>query len=135
MLVIFIILAILIIASLVLYIEEHRYYGNDYIVFTAALFLIVAAIGLVISCGFIIGNHASASSEKAQLEADYEILTTLYENDTFNTDNDIVGNSDLYSSISEYNRKIAAGRAKQNSPWLNWFTPHIYDDLELIYIN
>lgn len=135
MLIVLIMLAILIIASLVFYIEEHRYYGNDYIIFTAALFLILAAIGLVISCGFIIGNHAFASSEKAQLEADYEILTSLYENNTFNTDSDVIGNSDLYNDISEYNRKIAAGRAQQNSPWLNWFTPHIYDDLELIYIN
>jgi hypothetical protein len=135
MLVIFITLAILIIASIVLYIEEHRYYGNDYIVFTAALFLILSAMGLVISCGFIIGNHATAPAEKAQLEADYEILTTLYENDTFNTDSDAIGNSDLYNNISEYNRKVVAGRANQNSLWLNWFTPHIYDDLELIYIN
>lgn len=135
MLIILIILAILIVASLALYIENHRYYGNDYILVTATIFIALAAIALVISGGIIIESHAFASSEKAQLEADYEILTTLYENDTFNTDNDIVGNSDLYNSISEYNRKIVAGRAQQNSPWLNWFTPHIYDDLELIYIN
>ena len=135
MLIVFIILAILIIASLVLYIENHRYYSNDYIIFTAMTFIIFAVIGLVFSCGFIIGNHATAPSEKAQLEADYEILTTLYENDTFNTDSDVIGNSDLYNSISEYNRKVVAGRANQDSLWLNWFTPHIYDDLELIYIN
>lgn len=135
MLIIFIFLAILIISSLVLYIEEHCYYGNDYIIFSAFSFLMLTAIGLVISCGFIIGNHATAPSEKAKLEADYEILTTLYENDTFNTDSDVIGNSDLYNNISEYNRKVVAGRANQNSPWLNWFTPHIYDDLKLIYIN
>ena len=135
MLIIFIFLAILIITSLVLYIENKRYYGNDCIKTTAVIFIVFAIVALITASIFIITRQACAPSEKAQLEAEYEVLTILYKNDTFNNDNDAIGNSELYMRILEYNKQVAVGKTSQNSLWLNWFTPHIYDELELININ
>lgn len=46
-------------------------------------------------------------------------------------DNDL-GKKELYDQITQYNSRVASGKAMQRDPWVGVLFPNIYDNFELI---
>ena len=88
-------------------------------------------ITLLLMLPFVAINNATAQGEFEKLETTYESLSFQYENNYYNTYNEI-GKKELMSEIQEYNGKIAWGKSMQQNFWIGPFIPNIYDELELI---
>lgn len=72
------------------------------------------------------GPHEAADLEQWRLSLYYQL-----ENDLYDNDNDL-GKKELYDQITQYNSRVATGKAMQHDLWVGALFPDIYDAFELI---
>lgn len=109
----------------------HKCYDSDFqegwYIATGILLVILIVMGLV-----ILINYTSVPMIIASMQAEQEALIYQFENDIFGTDTDIIGNSELYQKITDWNKDLAVKKAMQRNFWIGIFVPDIYDDFEMI---
>ena len=107
-----------------------EYLGNIGIGFLVGSLFIVIIMLMVIG---ILTLRAPAT--RAQLEAEYKVLSWEVENDVYAADDDVVGRKELYNHVREWNKILAAKQAGEKNFWYGIFVPNIYGDLQTIKLN
>lgn len=75
-----------------------------------------------------------AEPHKAELLAEREVLEYRLDNPYTENDNNL-GSTELYHDITDFNSKIAKGRALHENKWTYLFAGSYYNDVELIELN
>lgn len=95
------------------------------VVITSIILVIMLFIGMI--------SYSIMDAEIASLQARYDSLTYQLENDVYNDNgDDVIGKSDLYAAIQEWNENYAWGIKMQNNPWTGIFIPDKWDYLKPI---
>ena len=98
--------------------------------------LLIGSLVIVIFMLMVIGiSTLSALATRAQLEAEYEVLSWEVENDVYAADDDVVGRKELYNHVREWNKTLASKQAGEKNFWYGIFVPNIYGDLQTIKLN
>ena len=94
---------------------------------------IITSFILVIMLLISVISYSTMEAEIATLQARYDSLTYQLENDVYNDNgDDVIGKSDLYAAIQEWNEDYAWGIKMQNNPWTGIFIPDKWDYLKPI---
>ena len=121
------------------YEEEHRVSNrkaNKEILFNIGMGFLIGALVIVIIMLMVIGiTELCAPATRAQLEAEYEVLSWEVENDVYAADDDVVGRKELYNHVREWNKALAVKQAGEKNFWYGIFVPNIYGDLQTIELN
>ena len=121
------------------YEEEHNIRNkkaNKEILGNTGIGFLIGALVIVIIMLMVIGiNALSAPATRAQLEAEYEVLSWEVENDIYAADDDVVGRKELYNHVRDWNKTLASKQAGEKNFWYGIFVPDIYGDLKTIKLN
>lgn len=101
----------------------------DFAAWTVGLVCLIVALIMSIC---IIDAHVSAEARVAANEKRYESLVYQYENNIYDSDDDVVGKKQLFDEIQEWNESLACKKVKQNNFWVGIFYADIYDQFEFI---
>lgn len=119
--------------------EEHHVSNrkaNKELLGNIGLGFLIGALVIVIIMLMVIGiNALCAPATRAQLEAEYEVLSWEVENDIYAADDDVVGRKELYNHVRDWNKTLAAKQAGEKNFWYGIFVPDIYGDLKTIELN
>lgn len=97
---------------------------------------LIGSLVIIIFMLMVIGiSTLSAPATRAQLEAEYEVLSWEVENDVYAADDDVVGRKELYNHVREWNKTLASKQAGEKNFWYGIFVPNIYGDLQTIKLN
>ena len=95
------------------------------VIITSIILVIMLLVGVI--------SYSIMGAEIALLQARYDSLTYQLENDVYNDNgDDVIGKSDLYAAIQEWNEDYAWGIKMQNNPWTGIFIPDKWDYLKPI---
>ena len=113
--------------------REAKACRKEYISNTGGGFMIGAGIVCIIMLIAMLFIYLSAPAAKAELEAEYEVLSWEVANDIY-TDNgdDVVGKKALYDQVRVWNKELASNQAGEHNFWYGIFVPDIYGDLKPI---
>ena len=96
-------------------------------------FMIFACIVILIMCLVLLITYSIAPAERAQLEADYEVLSWEVENNVYQDGgDDVVGKKELYNQVREWNGELKKNQYYEKNFWIGIFVPNIYGDLKPI---
>jgi hypothetical protein len=126
-------------AAMYTYEEEHNIRNrkaNKEILGNIGVGFLIGALVIIIIMLIAIGIAAlNAPATRAQLEAEYEVLSWEVENDIYAADDDVVGRKELYNHVREWNKTLATKQAGEKNFWYGIFVPNIYGDLQIIKLN
>ena len=92
----------------------------------------ILGITVLVMSIFIMEAHIPAEATAEQYQKRYESLLYQYENDVYDSDDDVVGKRDLYTDIESWNSDLAYRKRIQRDFWVGIFHPNIYDQFEFI---
>ena len=87
-------------------------------------FLLISVVALVFA-------YTTADATAAQNRTRYESLVYQWNNDFYETENEI-GKAQLVDQIRKWNEELAANKKLQRNVWIGAFIPNIYDEFEFI---
>lgn len=88
---------------------------------------------VVLVMGIMIAEaHIAADARAEQYQMRYKSLVYQYENNVYDSDDDVVGRRDLYTDIESWNSDLAYHKRIQKNVWVGIFYPDIYDQFEFI---
>lgn len=96
----------------------------------AVLTLIFGSL-MLISVIALVYTYTTADASAAQNRTRYESLVYQWNNDFYETENEI-GKAQLVDQIREWNEDLAANKKLQRNVWFGAFIPNIYDEFEFI---
>ena len=96
-----------------------------------AILTVISGIAIVVSIAIMAARYSHADADVAQYQKRDESLTSQYENDFYNNDND-VGEYELVYQIEYRNTDLAYRKTIQRDFWLGIYYPNIYDQFEFI---
>lgn len=128
---IFVTLAVLLIIAVVIYLCSNKYtdtHCNAAVAVSllgAAILIALAALGM---------NRAMCDLQREEIQAERDIIVYQMENapGDFLKQSRISVNEPLYTQIKEFNDKVRTKQYRRRSPWLNWFVPQFWEEIELI---
>lgn len=123
-----IICAICLIASIVLLYLDDNYCANDIIGIIGFVLLIIGVIGLCICLIMIITTHVNVEAQLQTLQNTRDMLVYRLEHI-----NELpAGNEMLYSEITEFNNQLYRNIINSQNPWINWFYNSALNNIPLI---
>lgn len=130
---IFAVTAALIVIAVVIFVCSNKYTELYISASFAASLLCVLMLGLVIALCI---SRAMPGLEKEKIEAEREIIVYQMENQKDFLQQSRIGVDELlYTQVKEFNDKVRSQQYYRRSPWLNWFVPPFWDEIELIDYN
>jgi len=129
-----IILGLLILTIIGAFITVKTEYRHEFISSSAFVVAVVSFIFFFSCSAYIPLNYLlNKNAETASYQQQYESLTYQLENiDTLYANSRANDKKELYNQIQEWNQTIAAGRARHNNLWINWFYPVNFNEFEFI---
>ena len=128
---IFVAVLVIGIACVVIYKKSFDDYRHEWIQCVGVLFIVLAAVAVIVSLFVMGANYIDKDAEIARLETRSEMLTYQYENDIYENDNDL-GKRELIVDIQEWNETLAVKQDRQNNIWVGIYIPNIYDQFSFI---
>lgn len=127
---IFAVIAVLLVIAVVIFLFSNKYSECH----------VSAQIAAWLLCGFMLFALAALGSERAasglqreKVEAEREIIVYQMENQKDFLKQSRIGVDELlYTQIKDFNDKVRSKQYCRRSPWLNWFVPPFWDEIELI---
>lgn len=127
---IFAVIAVLLVIAVVIFLFSNKYSECH----------VNAQIAAWLLCGFMLFALAALCSERAasglqreKVEAEREIIVYQMENQKDFLQQSRIGVDELlYTQIKDFNDKVRSKQYCRRSPWLNWFVPSFWDEIELI---
>lgn len=93
---------------------------------------VILGIVVLIMSACIIETNINADAKVAANQKRYESLIYQYENNVYDSDDDVIGKKELYNQIQEWNEDLARYRAKEKDFWVGIFYPNVFDQFEFI---
>lgn len=127
---IFAVLAALIGIAVVISLRSNKYtelHINAEIAVALLCMLMLAAVL------FLFVSRAMPDLQKEKIDAERDIIVYQMENQNDFLQQSRIGVDELlYTQIKEFNDKVRSKQYCRRSPWLNWFVPPFWDEIELI---
>lgn len=125
--------AALIVIAVVIFLCSNKHTELHINASIAALPLCVLMLVLVVSLCI---SRAMPGLQKEKIEAEREIIVYQMENQKDFLQQSRIGVDELlYTQIKEFNDKVRSQQYCRRSPWLNWFVPPFWGEIELIDYN
>lgn len=78
-------------------------------------------------------NRATASINRANVEAERDVIVYQIEHHDSFLETSRVGVNELYyTQVKEFNEKVRIHQFYRNSPWTSWYEPPFWSEIELI---
>ena len=108
----------------------HRY--KEWVVYLYFTLNLIGSIATGVSIIIMLVNHIGVDANINANQQIYDSLIYQYENNVFDTDNDVVGKKELYNQIQEWNKDLAWYKSAQKDFWIGIYLPNVYDQFEFI---
>ena len=111
------------------------YLGNKLSDWSVAPFAIGCVLALVvfISTFVFIGQAITASADRANIEAERDIIIYQVEHhDSFFETSRVGVNELYYTQVKEFNEKVRMHQFYRNNPWTSWYEQPFWSEIELI---
>ena len=127
---IFAVIAALIVIAVVIFLCSNKYTELHINAEVAASLLCAVMLAAVVFLG---ASRAMPDLQKEKIEAEREIIVYQMENQKDFLQQSRIGVDELlYTQIKDFNDKVRSKKYCRRSPWLNWFVPPFWDEIELI---
>lgn len=93
---------------------------------------ILFCLAIVANLIIIVGQYTTVDPMVDKCQRTYESLVYQYENNVFDSDDDVIGKKELYNQIQDWNEDLAYHQSIQDNFWLGIYYPNIYDQFEFI---
>lgn len=78
-------------------------------------------------------NRATASIDRANVEAERDVIVYQIEHHDSFLETSRVGVNELYyTQVKEFNEKVRVHQYYRNNPWTSWYEPPFWSEIELI---
>ena len=111
------------------------YLGNKLSDWSVAPFAIGCVLALVvfISTFVFIGQAITAPADRANIEAERDIIIYQVEpHDSFLETSRVGVNELYYTQVKEFNEKVRMHQFYRNNPWTSWYEQPFWSEIELI---
>ena len=111
------------------------YLGNKFSDWSVAPFAIGCVLALVvfISTFVFIGQAITALADRANIEAERDIIIYQVEHHDSFLETSRVGINELYyTQVKEFNEKVRMHQFYRNNPWTSWYEQPFWSEIELI---
>ena len=111
------------------------YLGNKFSDWSVAPFAIGCVLALVvfISTFVFIGQAITASIDRANVEAERDIIVYQVEHHDSFLETSRVGVNELYyTQVKEFNEKVRMHQFYRDNPWTSWYERSFWSEIELI---
>ena len=111
------------------------YLGNKFNDWSVAPFAIGCVLALVvfISTFVFIGQAITASADRANIEAERDIIVYQVEHHDSFLETSRVGVNELYyTQVKEFNEKVRMHQFYRDNPWTSWYEQPFWSEIELI---
>ena len=111
------------------------YLSNKFSDWSVAPFAIGCVLALVvfISTFVFIGQAITASADRANIEAERDIIVYQVEHHDSFLETSRVGVNELYyTQVKEFNEKVRMHQFYRNNPWTSWYEQSFWSEIELI---
>ena len=111
------------------------YSGNKLSDWSVAPFAIGCVLALVvfISTFVFIGQAITAPADRANIEAERDIIVYQVEHHDSFLETSRVGVNELYyTQVKEFNEKVRMHQFYRNNPWTSWYEQPFWSEIELI---
>lgn len=130
---IFAVTTALLVIAVVIFLCSNKYTEPHSNAGVAASLLCVFMLASVI---YLCISRAMPGLQKEEIEAEREIIVYQMENQKDFLQQSRIGVDELlYTQIKEFNDKVRLKQYCRRSPWLSWFVPPFWDEIELIDYN
>ena len=93
----------------------------------------VLALVVFISTFVFIGQAITAPADRANIEAERDIIIYQVEHHDSFLETSRVGVNELYyTQVKEFNEKVRIHQFYRNSPWTSWYEQPFWSEIELI---
>lgn len=105
---------------------------NDWSVVPFAIGCLLALI-VFISTFVFIGQAIAAPADRANIEAERDIIVYQVEHHDSFLETSRVGVNELYyTQVKEFNEKVRMHQFYRNNPWTSWYEQPFWSEIELI---
>ena len=111
------------------------YLGNRFSDWSVAPFAIGCVLALVvfISTFVFIGQAITAPADRANIEAERDIIIYQVEHHDSFLETSRVGVNELYyTQVKEFNEKVRMHQFYRDNPWTSWYEQPFWSEIELI---
>ena len=111
------------------------YLDNKFSDWSVAPFAIGCVLALVvfISTFVFIGQKITAPADRANIEAERDIIVYQVEHHDSFLETSRVGVNELYyTQVKEFNEKVRMHQFYRNNPWTSWYEQSFWSEIELI---
>ena len=127
---IFAVIAVLLVIAVVIFLCSNKYTELHVNAEIAASLLCALMLTAMV---FLCASRTMPDLQKEKIEAEREIIVYQMENQKDFLQQSRIGVDELlYTQIKEFNDKVRSKQYCRRSPWLNWFVPPFWDEIELI---
>ena len=109
--------------------------GNKFSDWSVAPFAIGCVLALVvfISTFVFIGQAITAPADRANIEAERDIIVYQVEHHDSFLETSRVGVNELYyTQVKEFNEKVRMHQFYRDNPWTSWYEQPFWSEIELI---
>lgn len=111
------------------------YLSNEFSDWSVLPFVIgfILALVVLISTIVFISQGATASIDRANVEAERDIIVYQVEHHDSFLETSRVGVNELYyTQVKEFNEKVRMHQFYRNNPWTSWYEQPFWSEIELI---
>lgn len=111
------------------------YLSNEFSDWSILPFVIgfILALVVLISTIVFISQGATASIDRANVEAERDIIVYQVEHHDSFLETSRVGVNELYyTQVKEFNEKVRMHQFYRNNPWTSWYEQSFWSEIELI---
>lgn len=122
----------IIIGVICFFIGKYLIKYSDWCILPSVICCILVLVVLFSTIVFIC-NRATASIDRANIEAERDVIVYQVEHHDSFLETSRVGVNELYyTQVKEFNEKVRIHQFYRNSPWTSWYEQPFWSEIELI---